>query len=100
MASSGAVLSIGRRMCFQSESRLPAPSGPVPTGQGALIPSNFNGEQQLGGAEDGIPHIRVSRHWPPAICTFVQMKWSYQQEAFGWQKPAATHIHYLQRSKW
>src|ERR1700682_5856498 len=27
--------------------------------------------------------------WPPAICTFVQNKWSCQQEAVGWQKPAA-----------
>ncbi|HXQ08873.1 MAG TPA: hypothetical protein VN831_29465 [Bradyrhizobium sp.] len=48
-----------------------------------------NGEQLLGGVEDGIPHVRVSRHWiwPSAICTFVQIKWSCQQEAVGWQKP-------------
>src|SRR6266478_3517015 len=56
MASSGAVLSIGRRMCFQPESSLPASSGPVLTGQRWHDTINaFSGEQELGRAEDGTP---------------------------------------------
>src|SRR5260370_32614430 len=92
MASSGAVLSIGRRMCFRPEASVPASSGRWRLGAMSRFHDTIeaaNGEQQLGGVEDGIPHVRVSRHWiwPSAICTFVQIKWSCQQEVVGSQKP-------------
>src|SRR5713226_5874645 len=66
MASSGAVLSIGRRMCFRPEASLPASSGRWRVGAMSRFHDTIkaaNGEQLLGGVEGGIPHVRVSRHW-------------------------------------
>src|SRR5216683_3263787 len=108
MASSGAVLSIGRRMCLRPEASLPGSSGRWRVGAMSRFHDTIedtieaaDGERQLGGVEAShMFEFRVTGFGRLLFVRLYKSNGPVNKKRVVGKNRRRPQIHHLQRSKW